>query len=613
MKQNDLRTQLTLKNKHDSSRNTDITYQISSKNEDFMKIAKKRKSSRNKEKIDIENTSSGEHDIKINYKSKGNKNCNKRHQGKHNPQQNLGHTYSTQIKNMGHQKRARQPSKRQHNVYELNAISQSQMEKLEKEVGYLKLSDFTLLREKYDTRNMCLTSLNHQLAFFQEKYQNEIKKEKKDQDKDVVRRYQSLETEVKTLTKNLDDIEKKIMKMLDTPSPFSIRNIKMPKLGTEDTYNHKDLEILPYSDEKTSVREVWNFLVEVGEDLKLSEKGFKRALWSRLTSEQRDSFDTYKEQPLKEAIQSLINHYDNPMKTYHYVDLITNFKRKQSENITNSIYRLLSYVEKAFRNPLKKKNEDEDLKVLRIRTLEDKLRGMCGTQEMFKGITKKLDKIREQNKTPTVTDIIQAAQLEEEIHERSEMDKLSLELNNINVRDESEVLALETENDDQNMDTQYQEFSGTQDSPDLNERQYHNSWANRSGWHQNQVRDYNPRKGMNQQHYNGNYGMGNHDYNPNSDFGHRRYNGYRGHDVSYQYHRRDQYHPSQYHGRGHQQGYKHRHDGYRNNRYNEHQQEWNGITQRVFVNNLEETEKTKQPEEQAEKKDEEENVESLVY
>ena len=59
---------------------------------------------------------------------------------------------------------------------------------------------------------------------------------------------------------------------------------------------------------------------------------------------------------------------------------------------------------------------------------------------MFTAITKKLDKIREQNKNPTVNDIIQAAQLEEEIFERGQMDKVTLNLNNIDIVENEELL-----------------------------------------------------------------------------------------------------------------------------------------------------------------------------
>ena len=56
---------------------------------------------------------------------------------------------------------------------------------------------------------------------------------------------------------------------------------------------------------------------------------------------------------------------------------------------------------------------------------------MCHTKEMFTSITKKLDKIRELNKNPTVQDYIQAAQQEEEVFERGQLDKLTLNLNHI--------------------------------------------------------------------------------------------------------------------------------------------------------------------------------------
>ena len=52
----------------------------------------------------------------------------------------------------------------------------------------------------------------------------------------------------------------------------------------------------------------------------------------------------------------------------------------------------MSYTDKAFRNPSKKIEEDKELQVLKYRTLEDKLKGMCRTKEMYTSITKKLDK-----------------------------------------------------------------------------------------------------------------------------------------------------------------------------------------------------------------------------
>ena len=466
---------------------------------------------------------------------------NKGHHPQHYMRSNMGYPLNNPNKNMGQhmQKGPRQPSgqevlcdKEEQNCSyaELNALSTKEMQDLEVQVGHLKLSDFSLLREKYETRSLTLTSLKHQLSSYTERYKKEILKDKEKQDPEILKQYRLLEKEVKTLSEQLDEIESKIKKMVDTPSPFAVHNIKMPRLGAQDSYDHKKLECIPYSDEKTSVREVWNFLCEVGEDLNLSEKGFKRALWSRLTSEQREAFDSYREQALKEAISSLVCHFDNPLKSYHYHDLITNFSRKPKENITNSIYRLLSYVEKAFRNTNKKENEDEDLKVLRIRTLEDKLRGMCRSKEMFAAIMKKLDKIREQNKTPTVTDIIQAAQLEEEIFERSEMDKMTLSLNNIDIEDgdENEVFAIE-EQQEHEQDNQYEPNNETE----YEEQYYNPRWD--KGYNMGNQDFQN--MGQSQQMNRG-YNMGNNQYNPNSGMGHQGRNQY--HQRQY-YERRNQW------------------------------------------------------------------------
>ena len=122
---------------------------------------------------------------------------------------------------------------------ELNILSTAELEQLEQEVGYLKLSDFTQLREKYESRNLTLYSLKHQLLAYSEKYQNELKKAKAEQDTEVLQQYTSLEKEINTLTSQLEKIEQKVMEMIDTPSPFAIANVKMPKIGTEDTYPHK--------------------------------------------------------------------------------------------------------------------------------------------------------------------------------------------------------------------------------------------------------------------------------------------------------------------------------------------------------------------------------------
>ena len=54
--------------------------------------------------------------------------------------------------------------------------SDQELDNLEKEVGYLKLSDFALLRERYETRKHPLASLTHQLTMFSKQFKEEEQK-----------------------------------------------------------------------------------------------------------------------------------------------------------------------------------------------------------------------------------------------------------------------------------------------------------------------------------------------------------------------------------------------------------------------------------------------------
>ena len=106
------------------------------------------------------------------------------------------------------------------------------------------------------------------------------------------------------------------------------------------------------------------------------------------------------------------------------------FRRKDTESAVNSIYRLINLVDKAFGNHLDTNNEN-DLKVLRLRTLDEKLSKICKSNEMYQAVNKKLDLIRQSNKNPSISDYVEICQIEEECQERSQIAKLSLEVNQI--------------------------------------------------------------------------------------------------------------------------------------------------------------------------------------
>ena len=245
--------------------------------------------------------------------------------------------------------------------------------------------------------------------------------------------------------------------------------------------------------------------------------------------------------------------------------------------------------------------------VLSLRTLEDKLKGMCRTKEMFTAITKKLDKIREQGKTPTVTDIIQTSQMQEEVFERSEIDQLTL---NLNLIEEDELLTTHEPEGDQNM----------RDSPEYdNNPQYQRDEYQERRYNQNQERRYD----QNQE--------GRYNYNMGHGYGHPNYNNYNNYYRTSDYHKGRNYYPQrkyyeqdQWHGRQNQQNYgqqgKMERHNYGYNRYTNQRkyprdQPWVPITQRVYyeeTNNLDDTKGEEDKETDDTKKDDEKD-DPIVY
>ena len=168
---------------------------------------------------------------------------------------------------------------------------------------------------------------------------------------------------------------------------------------------------------------------------------------------------------------------------------------------------------------------------------------------MFSAITKRLDKIKETGKKPSVNDITQVAQHEEETYERSNISKVEVHLNNLQVEEnENELLAVEESEEDK----QYQDFHNPEeeDDRDFDENKYHNSWAHRSGWNQREYPDQSRRF----------RNLGHQQYHQN--MGHRKYNGYR----ERQYDDRG-YYPSQYQSYSNN-GYRHYDDRRHQNQQN---------------------------------------------
>ena len=124
-------------------------------------------------------------------------------------------------------------------------------------------------------------------------------------------------------------------------------------------------------------------------------------------------------------------------------------------------------VDKAFGNSLDPNNEN-NLQVLRLRTLDEKLSKICKSNEMYKAVHKKLDLIRQSNKNPGISDYIQICQMEEESHERSQMAKLSMEVNQLELQNTNGKV-----NDQNGIELNYAEWGNRSDqAPHQNCNEY---------------------------------------------------------------------------------------------------------------------------------------------
>ena len=353
-------------------------------------------------------------------------------------------------------------------VVEVNALTTDDLTTIGKEVGFLKLPEYKQLEEKYLNRLFTLNNLKISGKIAAKHYDAEELKDENERDQGIIDLYTTINSDITNFENEVEEIEKELKAMTSKDSPFEVSELKLPNTyGTEDTPSFKKLLCVPNVDTNNSITDVWNFLVEIGSDLGLSKKGYERALWLKLDGEMRDTWQKYRKLDLKEAVDSLVKTFDNPLKSYHIKEKIALFRCKDTESAVNSIYRLLNMVDKAFGNSLDPNNEN-NLQVLRLRTLDEKLSKICKSNEMYKAVHKKLDLIRQSNKNPGISDYIQICQMEEESHERSQMAKLSMEVNQLELQNTNGKV-----NDQNGIELNYAEWGNRSDqAPHQNCNEY---------------------------------------------------------------------------------------------------------------------------------------------
>ena len=221
-------------------------------------------------------------------------------------------------------------------------------------------------------------------------YINEIQKPFPQRNQEVIKSYMSLQEALKDTRVQLDNIEKEIKTLDERKSPYMSAEVKIPEFGIVDIPNADQLKMIPVvkSDDDISIKDLFELICSVGKRMGLSEEGYKYAITSRLKGKRAKAWISYQKLPLRQAITSLIALFDRQDSSIKYALKIKNFAMHKSEDLLNSIQRLLKYVDKC--HPTK---SEEVLKVLRTETLMlklDKLLSSRAQREVFRLSEKKL-------------------------------------------------------------------------------------------------------------------------------------------------------------------------------------------------------------------------------
>ena len=192
----------------------------------------------------------------------------------------------------------------------------------------------------------------------------------------------------------------------------------MPDTGYFNTTIHNfdinEIKCIPLltSNSGMTVSDLWDHIAGIGENLGLSERGFKYLIMSRLRGEFLTAWQFYKDFPLREAIQSLAAHFDNPTSSHEFSNQIHTFKRHKTESIRNAIQRLSLLFSKA--HPTLDENEKN---ILKRAVLKEKLPTMMSSQ-VFRRVRRRIDREKEKGIKLNIQNIVDLAEMEENYENR---------------------------------------------------------------------------------------------------------------------------------------------------------------------------------------------------
>ena len=326
-------------------------------------------------------------------------------------------------------------ARKQESNTELNLLSFEAVDKLGEGINELKRASFEKLKEQYKNNLTTFKVSNSQFLISKQVFDFEMKqKPEKDRDNELIASHLSLKSSLADQEIRLKELENKIKEIAQRKSPYCVSDISMPKLGNIETFDADAIKMFPVvgSDEDIPIKDLFDMLSEWAEDIGLSEKALKRAIFGRLRGQRAKAWLSYQKQPLKEAITSLsllFDKNDNPLK---YATEIKNFSKDPNEDIQNSVERLIRAINKYLEN-----RSDHDKKVLRFEYLKEKLDKLLSPRaqgEVFKYIESK----RQVGEEVTERELVSLIYKEDMFDQRSEANQSFVKLQNINVESSSQ-------------------------------------------------------------------------------------------------------------------------------------------------------------------------------
>ena len=318
---------------------------------------------------------------------------------------------------------------------ELDFLSFKSLDKLGEGVNELKRASFEKLKEQYKNNFTTLQVSTSQFLISKQVFDFEMRqKPEKDRDDELIASHLALKSSLDDQKIRLKELENKIKEIAKRKSPYCVSDISMPKLGNIETFDADAIKMFPIvgSDEDISIKDLFDMLSEWAEDIGLSEKALKRAIFGRLRGQRAKAWLSYQKQPLKEAITSLsllFGKNDSPLK---YATEIKTFSKGPNEDIQNSVERLIRAINKYLEN-----RSDHDKKVLRFEYLKEKLDKLLSPRaqgEVFKYIESK----RQVGEEVTERELVSLIYKEDMFDQRSEANQNFVKLQNINVESTTE-------------------------------------------------------------------------------------------------------------------------------------------------------------------------------